>query len=164
MARVTISISDNLRVRMDEVDDSVNWSNLAARAFETKLGEIATQKQAKSMSEVIQRLRASKLGVEDDSFKEGYTSGVNWAKDTAQYIELSYIAEIEVDPAWDENDLILYIENAIAAEATWERYYLDCFWENVFSDGVETALKDSSKLSGFIKGASSVFCEVRAHI
>ena len=61
MARMNISVPDNLKDHMDGAEESVNWSKVASRAFEIELGEIAKRKKVKDMNSVVQRLKASKL-------------------------------------------------------------------------------------------------------
>lgn len=73
--RTTISLPDDLKARMDEVDQPVNWSAEAAKCFEKLLGEIAARKPKKDMSDIIARLKASKLEGEDESYKLGKKPG-----------------------------------------------------------------------------------------
>jgi hypothetical protein len=47
--RTTITVPADLKRRMDAVTEEVNWSALAASAFEAKLTEIAKKKEAKKM-------------------------------------------------------------------------------------------------------------------
>ena len=57
-ARTTISIPPDLKARMEAVDEPVNWSALACRAFEQKLAEIIKRKGSSNMNDVINRLGA----------------------------------------------------------------------------------------------------------
>jgi hypothetical protein len=51
---MNIWVPDDLKRRMDKVKKAgVNWSQVASRAFEVKLGEIAAQKEKKAMSDVV---------------------------------------------------------------------------------------------------------------
>jgi hypothetical protein len=47
--RTTITVPADLKRRMDAVKEEVNWSALAASAFEAKLAEIAKKKEIKKM-------------------------------------------------------------------------------------------------------------------
>src|SRR5437879_3439244 len=47
--RTTITVPADLKRRMDAVDEEINWSALAASAFEAKLAEIAKKKELKKM-------------------------------------------------------------------------------------------------------------------
>lgn len=87
MPRISIYVPDDLRARMGKVEDA-NWSQVACRAFELKLGELAASRQEKTMDNVIERLRASKLDAEDEFHKEGREMGEEWAKGSATFAEL----------------------------------------------------------------------------
>ena len=74
MPRVSIYVQDEMKARMDEADDRANWSGIAQRAFETELHHLEAVKEIKSMSDVIERLRASKQRSEESDekcWKEG---------------------------------------------------------------------------------------------
>jgi hypothetical protein len=51
--RTTITVPQDLKERMDAVQVDVNWSAVAARAFEEKLVEIASKKEKREMSDFI---------------------------------------------------------------------------------------------------------------
>jgi hypothetical protein len=70
--RTTISISADLKRRIDKAGEDVNWSAIAARAFESKLADIAAKKEKKNMDDVIQRLRASRTVLGSDEQDRGY--------------------------------------------------------------------------------------------
>ena len=57
--RMNISLSQGLKRRMGVMKDEVNWSAIAARAFEEKLAAIATAKEKKSMDDVEAPLPSS---------------------------------------------------------------------------------------------------------
>jgi len=69
------SIPDELKKRMDRVKEPVNWSSLAADAFELKLGEIARRQEEKTLEEVIARLRAHIVEDEMDDSARGHRVG-----------------------------------------------------------------------------------------
>src|SRR6266446_8123193 len=87
--RTTISVPAQLKVRMEQVRESVNWSAIACQAFENKLAEIAARKENKSMNDVVERLKASLRSDQGKSFNEGYEAGTNWAENTATAAELA---------------------------------------------------------------------------
>jgi hypothetical protein len=97
--RTSISVSEDLKARMDAVGEGVNWSAVACRAFEVKLGEIASQKGQKDMKDVVDRLRASKQKTQDRDRVEGGDQGREWAKTTADADELQNLAQA-VDRAY----------------------------------------------------------------
>jgi hypothetical protein len=51
--RTTITIPQDLKERMDALEVEVNWSAVAARAFEEKLAEIGSNKERQVMSDFI---------------------------------------------------------------------------------------------------------------
>jgi hypothetical protein len=84
MARINLSISDDLKRRMDEVEDEgVNWSALAAQAFEARLAELVATRGARSMRDVIARLRAAKSGRKWGVSARGHAAGIAWASNVA---------------------------------------------------------------------------------
>lgn len=102
MARQNIYVNDDLKERMDAVREPVNWSEVAADAFEKKLGEIAQRKKRKTMTDVVQRLRASKLEHESEEEKLGRKAGEEWARDHAAWAELQRSAQMVDDQSWRE--------------------------------------------------------------
>lgn len=87
MPTVSVYVSDDLKLRMDMVE-GVIWSRIACDAFESKLGEIAAERKEKTMQDVVQRLRASKIRMLDDIAKEGREAGIEWAKNEAEAVQL----------------------------------------------------------------------------
>jgi hypothetical protein len=82
MARMNIYVPDDLKSRMDEAE-GVNWSPLACRAFELKLGEIITAKGTRTMQDLISRLRAQKAheaAVSEAAFARSAEIGRRWAE------------------------------------------------------------------------------------
>lgn len=92
--RTTISLSAALKSRMDAIKDQVNWSAIAARAFECKLAEFAAAKETKEMSDVIARLRQSRLESMDVNFREGKRRGDFWAREHAEFSELKSLEDL----------------------------------------------------------------------
>lgn len=164
MARMNIYVSDDLKERMDNAEESANWSQVASRAFEIELGEIAKRKKEKDMNSVIQRLKASKLEFENVSYNGGYQYGREWAENSAEYAELKHAYEIEIDDplyvdAEDGDDERAYhIGHMITGdgEKAWE------FWEGVF--GEWQPAKDFEFYKGFLDGASEVYEKVKGEL
>src|SRR5262245_44142757 len=95
MARINVSISDDLKCRMDEVEDEgVNWSALAAQAFESKLAELVAQRGTRNMREVIARLRAAKHKDRHVASARGRVAGIAWASNLAEPEHLEALAEL----------------------------------------------------------------------
>src|SRR5438477_10267197 len=89
--RTTISLPGNLKARMDRVKEPVNWSALACRAFEGKLAEIASRKECKAMTDVVERLRVSLRNEQGKSFNEGFGAGRKWAENLATAAQLKQL-------------------------------------------------------------------------
>jgi hypothetical protein len=87
MVKITIYVPDELKSRMDGAE-GVNWSPLACSAFEQKLAEIISRKEAKNMKEVVARLKASNTKARNSVGKLAFMEGENWAKKTAESDEL----------------------------------------------------------------------------
>ena len=170
MARINVSISDDLKRRMDEVEDEgVNWSALASLAFETKLAELITKRGARNMRDVIVRMRALKrTGVSGDRSR-GREAGTNWAKDFADPSQLERLDELinGVDEEYFAHDPDQesppaerfyyevvepdHVGRALAALEWWRR--------NLRDSGDE--LPPASYIQGFAEGAMEVWEQVR---
>ena len=106
-ARTTITVPADLKARMDQVKQPVNWSALACRAFEHKLAELITEKGTRNMSDVILRLRASKQRLDSELYKEGKGNGEAWAKDEAEAEELQALADARYEAQDDWRDYLV---------------------------------------------------------
>jgi hypothetical protein len=92
--KLTIYVPGALGDRMKKVKTKVNWSEIAQRAFEQKLGEIAASKPKPKMQDVIDRLRASKSKVQSGERARGKEAGVEWAKKRAEFDQLKRVAQL----------------------------------------------------------------------
>ena len=102
MARLSISVPDELRERMMPYFQETNWSALACEAFERFLAEKAATKKVADMNDVIERLRASKLKGTDEDYQAGFTAGREWAKSEADLADLEALAAKLSNADWDE--------------------------------------------------------------
>lgn len=127
-----ISITPDLLARLDQYGD-VNWSAVACQAFEIKLGELASQKETKDMSDVIARLRASKLKAQSEEFANGFEHGEQWAREYAEVPELERIeamkTKLDSNNYWEDfftDESSAYTAAELFFEATTgENGYLD---------------------------------------
>src|SRR5262249_39839490 len=165
--RTTISVPQDLKERMDAVTEPVNWSALACRAFEEKLGEIAAKKARKTMDDVIQRLRASKQSGDDGSYNEGEEEGRRWALGKAEAKELERLHRFqqrygrgwdgffieEQNSAWSVSDWLAF--EILPAEKNEDRQAAEDFWDGVLGhhDAAEDKLADGDWLPRFPAGA-----------
>ena len=99
MAKISIYIPDELKVRMD-TRPNLNWSALAQRSFEL---EIASTGKTGNMEAVIERLKASKRRIEEEEKPEWVNMGREWASNEAEFRELKRVANVN-GWRWDVND------------------------------------------------------------
>lgn len=60
-SRTTISFPVKLKARMEACEEPMNWSQVAARAFEIRLAEIAFAKEGRAMKKTVFQLRLESL-------------------------------------------------------------------------------------------------------
>jgi hypothetical protein len=87
MERVKVYVPEDLKARMAAVD--VDWSEVARTAFEMRLGEIAGLKNRKSLDDVVQRLRGTRLASDADDRAFACRKGYDWAANAAHASELA---------------------------------------------------------------------------
>ncbi|HEY2252797.1 MAG TPA: hypothetical protein VGH74_17110 [Planctomycetaceae bacterium] len=116
--RRMISVSPELNARMSKAAD-VNWSAVACRAFEQKLGELAAQKKEKNMEDVIARLKASKNECDSEMFNAGKVEGQEWAKRAASVTELRRLDRLNdrLMNANDGNDWDAFLDHDTESDA-----------------------------------------------
>ena len=96
MARVSIYVSDELKARMAEAGDALNWSDIARPAFETALAAF-NHRKGQNMQTAIERLRASKAYHEQEQEDDGKQQGRDWAANRASFPDLKRMAEIDLN-------------------------------------------------------------------
>jgi hypothetical protein len=101
--RRTISIPANLDRQMELVSETeaVNWSLVAATAFEIKLAEIASRKEKPNMEDVVKRIKASLLTEKDKVYQEGFSLGQAWAMKSADWPQMKRLAEVRKRPTFE---------------------------------------------------------------
>jgi hypothetical protein len=173
--RTTISIPAALKARMDAVDEPINWSSIAAQAFELKLAEITTKRGAEDMNDVVIRLRASKQNHGNPMRSRGLEAGRIWARRHAEAAELGRLEEWTDRPrpaisssCWEDNlDRAAgaalgpdhEIVQAIRGEEI-DRAECDLFWETVIGDDNPNRHARQFFL-GFVDGAMEVWNMVK---
>lgn len=176
VTRMSISVSDNLKKRMDKIRESVNWSETARDAFERKLGEIAALKETKTMETVIQRLRASKLAGDSESTRLGHEAGQKWAKDRAEAHELERLDQFcQVAKSRGSVQELLHLQDgsyspgeilyfAISPENDGERQSSKDFWEGYSDSEADDAALDVAFVAGFAEGAVAIWEQVESEL
>ena len=163
MARMNITVSDELRKRMDQVADRANWSSIAAGAYirELRLLEAATMEDDK-MNAVVERLRASKQTGEEEEYEFGYTTGTNAAKEYMEYHELARLEGLEVagepNAPWGWSHYIAFQARGIHQDQ-YDLSEAEEFWGDTLS-----GLESEDWFRGFVEGAQAIFKEVNARL
>ena len=167
--RQIVSIPADLKRRMDKVADEVNWSAVAAQAFEGKLGEIAAKREKKTMQDVIQRLRGLKSKEADQTFLEGKAAGERWAKESATPKEMQRLEQGWPLDLFDNfcqplspssfADVTFFI---LHPESDDDRETSAMFWETY---GVrKDQQRDSGFMTGWVHGVSEIWNAVKDEI
>jgi arginine/lysine/ornithine decarboxylase len=94
MPKVSIYVPDDMKARMDAAGERANWSAIAQRAFDVELFHIDAIKEIKTMTDVIDRLRASKEKFIQGELADGKKCGIDWAKKHAEYDELRVLTAL----------------------------------------------------------------------
>jgi hypothetical protein len=154
-ARTTITVPPDLKARMDAVDEPVNWSALACQAFEQRLAEITKRKVITNMTDVVNRLRASKRTFEDHKYQEGHDAGKRWASNNAEAAELMRLA------AWHHLHQPhcgpVDFTSAVWPEHEGDTDIADAFWYPHADDRSPTG----AFVRGFADGALAIWDEVK---
>jgi hypothetical protein len=174
--RTTISIPQDLKRRMDKDGPDVNWSAIAATAFEVKLAEIVAKKAKKNMADVIQRLRASKQQGEAQVYQDGFAEGQEWAKDRAEALELQRLERFreslrnlewdlqfktsETD-AYGVSDRFVWM---VRPETEGARELCAEFWEQAIGEVNLNRIQEDDFVRGFAEGALDVWAEVKSEL
>lgn len=173
-ARRTISIAVDLDKRMSRIED-VNWSRVAADAFEKKLGELAAKKVEKNMDDVIQRLRAERIEHEEGMAGEGLDAGKKWAQ-RAKYAALKRLTtwwnsmndherNQLIDSCTDEmNSNFNYVlASAVLGEDRPDFNDIRDFWDQAI--GEDDRRRDDHEFTvAFAEGAVDFFDEVQSKL
>ena len=110
-ARTTITVPWELKKRMKQLGNRVNWSAVACDAFEEKLEELGPIQEITSVSEALKRLKAiasHEGGVPDQAANDGLAVGKQWALNFALPDQLKKMEALKVrvvekdDLSWEE--------------------------------------------------------------
>jgi hypothetical protein len=171
VVRTTISVPRDLKRRMEKVKEPVNWSAVACRAFEDKLGEIATKKEKKTMEDVIERLRASKRQSDSDDHQWGRECGESWVKDSADARDLERLEALFERSLPGDWQSFFDSRFESTAHTTAERFYFEIvpgangdsasaadFWETIA--GEDSDLNDEF-VRGVAEGALDIWRKIK---
>ena len=91
--KITVSVPDDLHLKMNEWRESFNFSKIFQKAVSTMIqSKEEFQKRLRSnidMAAIAERLRQEKLASQTESSELGKKEGVKWAR-SAHYKELQY--------------------------------------------------------------------------
>ncbi len=173
-ARTTITVPPDLKARMEAVEEPVNWSAIACRAFEQRLAEITKRRGARDMQEVINRLRASKQKPEDERYNEGREAGQEWARNQAEAAELIRLEKLrEHSGASDWEAFFTTGEREaygvpqhfvfqVFPEWDGSREASRDFWETQAGD--DNGYPDDAFVRGFAEGALEIWDQVKGEL
>ena len=95
MARINLTIPDNLKKLMDEVD--LNWSSLAAKAFQHAVLIERTKGDSTMEAAALARLREERNKHDEVEEAQGVARGRAWALNKASYEWLEAVAKVGGD-------------------------------------------------------------------
>jgi hypothetical protein len=155
MARVSIYVPDDLKVRMDRIGEAANWSEVVRPAI---LSAVANHEHRKgvSMSTVVERLKASKERYLKETENCGLDAGRRWASNTAEYSELLRVANYWKSSRWEVE--LGGLRQLIDPD---ENLSTEKFCELV---GCESFEESGEFAEGFARGAAELYDEVEAEI
>lgn len=148
MARINLSIPDDLKESMDNLKD-VNWSEVAREAFQTAV-TIHSLRSSNMEQAGIERLRASKKSNEERQHAEGVKAGKDYALNHAEYDQLEAICEAIV---WDSVDVTPADQLRSLFNDPESRLPL-------LFDLFEAGDESDAFLEGFIEGCDEIYSQV----
>ena len=186
-ARFNITIPPGLKARMEAATPTENWSAVAARAFEQRLLELESQKEPKTMNDVITRLKAADELDRDEDYQAGREAGDRWAQQEARPRQLRNLRRAMEEssrslPPGFENvarDAALGVGPGVGwhlyfgmlgrgVVTNWEEVKAisaeaDAFWRGVLGDD-KHRIESPSFGQGFADGALGVWAKVEGHL
>jgi hypothetical protein len=171
--RVTITVPAAVKKQMDEISESVNWSAVAAEAFQRKVNEIRTRRNKTVTKQmVIERLKSA--GKEDPKgFEAGREFGRTWAEEKALPRYLRKLAK-GVEYAFDRH---AFAEGQDPADPFSEPWPLSArlaftiaggqfnewkeFWQKAIGSNGHHRMDGEDFARGFIAGATEVWEDVK---
>jgi hypothetical protein len=186
-ARFNITIPPGLKARMEAASPTENWSAVAARAFERRLLELESHKEAKSMDEVVARLRAADELDRNEDYRAGRAAGERWAEQEASPRQLRNLRR-SVHESFNSlpQGLASVARDAAVAWGPgvgWHVYFgtlgrvavttraeidaisaeADAFWRSTLGDD-KRRIESMSFGHGFVDGALGVWAKVESHL
>jgi hypothetical protein len=154
LARINVSVPDGLRERMAALDKLVNWSEVAQVAFEREVS--ARTFKGGNMTEVIERIRASKAQFEQLQASQGRRHGAEWAQLYADYDELRRIAKLRLI---EHGEAFAYQFDLALGNDPRED---GSFWIDEDTGRIE--YPSDAYVEAYVEGVMSVWNEVEGHL
>jgi hypothetical protein len=171
VVRTTISVASDLKARMDAIGEPVNWSAVASRAFEQEVARIIQKRGAKTMDDVVTRLRASKRKTGGKQYEKGREAGESWARDNAGADQLARLEEFREACEADRYTFEDYFEtetNAPLDHAGWIAAAIlapeddqDTREAEAFADELFGERRTDDFVRGFVDAAVDVWASVK---
>jgi hypothetical protein len=153
-------VPDDLKARMDEAGQAVNWSVIAQQAFREVILNLAVRRETATMDDAVERLRASKQSSVETERESGLEVGEEWATEDATYSELLRIAKA-VEEARREID-VQTLQDLIDPEHKMDAGDWVRFWEDRgFSGDSEPS---DVWVRAFADGTARLFPKARKHV
>lgn len=172
MPSVHIYVDADLRARMDALSGKVNWSRVAAEAFERELDrrEVLGREDVEGLEQAVERLarsRARSAGLRERQARE---AGGRWAREQAEWDQLLAIEDLAVN--WERNpERVATARPEALVAALWRALEDDeqgpgdatdlAWWLDTLGLPPEPS---AAELRAFVEGALAIFHLVRARI
>jgi len=150
-------VPDDLKARLDETGQAVNWSAIAQHALREVVLNLAVRKETATMDDAVERLRVSKRSYVEAEREAGLEVGEVWATEDPEYGELLRIAKA-VAEARREID-VQTLQDLIDPEHKMDAGDWVSFWE-------DRGFRDDCEPSGraFADRAARLFQKVRSQL
>jgi hypothetical protein len=164
--RVNISVPRKLKAEMESLSDPPNWSAIACEAFRAHLLDLASQREAMTMEDVIARMKAADALERNESYQTGRETGECWAKNRATPKQLRNLAG---DPGEGAPILGSMVHGEIAT-TLWQEIHprretdshtINCFWEEAAGDNGVESIEDQDFARGWMEGALAIWEKVK---
>lgn len=163
--RLNITIPQRLKAQMDQLGEQVNWSSVAAEAFQRKIAEVQSgRKRSTKKESIVSRLKAAEKN-DPKGFEAGYKAGAKWAEEKAlprhlrkveKGVDAVFEKEIKEGSPWT---LATNLAHAITGESQISR--CTAFLRDAVGEDGQKLMEEEEFARGFIDGAREVWEEVK---
>jgi hypothetical protein len=164
--KMNLNIPNDLREKMREFDDRVDWSNVAAAAFAEFIAKNKVLRDFNDFGAAIDRLRASKRRHSETAAEYWKSLGRRWAKVNAEYVQLlrlssSFIRDVQMEgwPIFEDHLLTPGQQFCEIIEPGGNLHP-----DEVFGDQWTEVDRDIGAITQFCDGAVDVFNTIKDRI